>query len=107
EDVTKFFLLVSLLDQDSCLQKLVCDVHAKSGDGKILSLYENNIVTTFEVMTAVIPENTEDSTAPFRKAAKIGVTSKSLQTCTSSFSSCSYSTEQIIKMGNRVSAKRA
>ena len=47
DDVKKFFLLVSLLDSDKCLQKLVCEVHTKPPTAT-LTPYESNIVVTFK-----------------------------------------------------------
>jgi hypothetical protein len=50
EEIKQFFTLVSILDQDTCLQKMVCDVHANQASGKEqpeLSAYESNLITTF------------------------------------------------------------
>lgn len=48
EDIRKFFTLLSALDQDQCLQKLVCDVHTNEKDISSLTQYELNILTTFK-----------------------------------------------------------
>ncbi len=48
EDIRKFFTLLSALDQDQCLQKLVCDVHTNEKDISTLTQYEINILTTFK-----------------------------------------------------------
>jgi hypothetical protein len=47
EDIKKFFTLLNVLDQDQCLQKLVCDVHTNQKDPNTLTQYEQNILTTF------------------------------------------------------------
>ncbi|CAG7725387.1 unnamed protein product, partial [Allacma fusca] len=104
DDVKKFFLLVSLLDQDRCLQKLVCDVHTKGPEAN-LTPYESNIVITFKVMNAILPLNVEDSTTNYRKAAKIGELSKNVQVCGKAYPTCTYSTDQIINMGNQATAE--
>lgn len=48
DDIRKFFTLLSALDQDQCLQKLVCDVHTNEKDMNTLTQYELNILTTFK-----------------------------------------------------------
>lgn len=48
DDIRKFFTLLSALDQDQCLQKLVCDVHTNEKDISTLTQYEKNILTTFK-----------------------------------------------------------
>lgn len=48
DDIRKFFTLLSALDQDQCLQKLVCDVHTNEKDISTLTQYETNILTTFK-----------------------------------------------------------
>lgn len=47
DDIKKFFTLLNVLDQDQCLQKLVCDVHSNQKDASTLTQYELNILTTF------------------------------------------------------------
>jgi len=47
EDIKKFFTLLNVLDQDQCLQKLVCDVHTNQKDPATITQYEQNILTTF------------------------------------------------------------
>jgi len=106
EDVKKFFLLVSLLDSDKCLQKLVCEVHTKPPTAT-LSTYESNIVVTFKVMSVLLPSNVEDATTNYRKAAKIGELSKNAEICGKAYPTCTHSTDEIIKMGNQVAATEA
>jgi len=49
DDLKKFFTLLSVLDQDQCLQKLVCDVHTEPDqDLSKFTQYEANIITTFK-----------------------------------------------------------
>ncbi|CAG7820986.1 unnamed protein product [Allacma fusca] len=104
DDMKKFFLLVSLLDYDGCLQKVVCDVHCK-GPEESLTNYESNIILTFELMNSILPMDEEDSTTKFRRASKIGELTKNAQLCAKAYPSCTYSTEEIIKMGNLASAE--
>lgn len=48
DDIKKFFTLLTVLDQDQCLQKLVCDVHTNQKDLSTITQYEQNILTTFK-----------------------------------------------------------
>ena len=49
---------------------------------------------------------TEDSSTKYRLAAKIGQTSGSKDTCQKYYSLCTYSSDQIISLGNQVEASQ-
>lgn len=58
-------------------------------------------------MKAVMPEGDEDSTTKYRRAALIGETGQSLELCQQSYSSCGYSSSQIISLGSQTEASAA
>ncbi|CAL8091130.1 unnamed protein product [Orchesella dallaii] len=104
DDIRKFFTLLSALDQDQCLQKLVCDVHTNEKDLTTLTLYEKNILTTFKLMKALMPEGEEDSSTKYRYAAVVGETGQSMELCQQTYTSCGYSTSQIVALGTQEEA---
>ncbi|ODM97065.1 hypothetical protein Ocin01_09618 [Orchesella cincta] len=104
EDIRKFFTLLSALDQDQCLQKLVCDVHTNEKDLTTLTQYEKNILTTFKLMKALMPEGEEDSSTKYRYAAVVGETGQSMDLCQQTYTSCGYSTSQIVALGTQEEA---
>ncbi len=55
-------------------------------------------------MKALMPEGEEDSTTKYRRAALIGETGQSLELCQQSYSSCEYSSSQIISLGSQAEA---
>jgi hypothetical protein len=63
----------------------------------------------FRVMDTLLPLDAsavEDSSTKYRLAAKIGETSGSTETCAKYYTLCSYSSSQIISLGNQVEASQ-
>lgn len=58
-------------------------------------------------MSVLLPSNVEDATTNYRKAAKIGELSKNTEICGKAYPTCTYSTDEIIRMGNQVAATEA
>ena len=58
-------------------------------------------------MSVLLPSNVEDATTNYRKAAKIGELSKNTEICAKAYPTCTYSTDEIIRMGNQVAATEA
>ena len=86
--------LVESLDKSNCAKQLVCQIHAKEVAAR--SQEEAVIIAMFGKAPGVAASKIP--LAEFEVAAKIGASSRSDAVCQEAYTSCPYSSRQIIQL---------
>jgi hypothetical protein len=93
----QFFAFLSSFDRESCLQKLMCDIHARADATKTHTAYEKGVLKMFRLIRKYRELKPDFlSGDKYISAAQRGTDLRSTVLCKMSYRTCKYTANEII-----------